>query len=238
MHVQIAESPPLFRDRREAGVLLARRLLALADEPDLLVLALPRGGVPIGYEVARALHAPLDVLLVRKLGVPGHAELAMGAIAEGGIRVVNHDVVRALGIASWTIDRVAAEEKRILEQRERLYRGDRRLPTIAGARIILIDDGLATGMTMQAAIAAVRTGGPAAIIVAVPVAAPESIAELKPLVNDVVALAAPEFLYAIGMWYSDFTPTSDDEVRALLAESLRGHASDQPHAREAALQQR
>jgi putative phosphoribosyl transferase len=224
MRIRVKEFPPLFRDRREAGMLLARRLAALANTPDLLVLALPRGGVPIAYEVARALHAPLDIVLVRKLGVPGHAELAMGAIAEGGVRVLNHAVIRELGIPSDIIEHITTEEQRILEQRRRLYRGDRRPPTVEGARVILIDDGLATGMTMQAAIEAVRRGGPAGIIVATPVAAPESVAEIEPLVDEVVALATPELLYAIGMWYSDFTPTSDEEVRALLAEAFCGYA--------------
>lgn len=227
MRFHIQESPPMFRDRRAAGVLLARRLLALADRPDVLVLALPRGGVPIGYEVARLLHAPLDVLLVRKLGVPGQAELAMGAIAEGGIRVINRDVVRELGISTFTIEQVTAAERRVLEARERLYRGARPLPAFAGYRVILIDDGLATGMTMQAAIAAVRRGKPAAISVATPVAAPESVADIAPLVDEVIALATPDFLYAIGMWYEDFTPTSDEEVRALLQDSFDGNAREQ-----------
>ncbi len=224
MRIRIKEFPPLFRDRREAGALLARRLAALADTPDLLVLALPRGGVPIAYEVARALRAPLDIVLVRKLGVPGHAELAMGAIAEGGVRVLNHAVIRELGIPPDIIEHITTEEQRILEQRRRLYRGDRRPPVVEGARVILIDDGLATGMTMQAAIEAVRRGSPAGIIVATPVAAPESVAEIEPLVDEVVALATPELLYAIGMWYSDFTPTSDEEVRTLLTEAFCGYA--------------
>lgn len=222
------EFPPLFRDRREAGRLLAQRLATLTDHPDLLVLALPRGGVPIAYEVARALRAPLDIVLVRKLGVPGHAELAMGAIAEGGVRVLNHAVIRELDISEDIIDHIAREEQRILEQRRRLYRGERRPPTVEGMRVILIDDGLATGMTMMAAIEVVRRGGPAGIIVATPVAAPESVAEIEPLVDDVVTLATPEFLYAIGMWYSDFTPTSDEEVCTLLAEALRGYAPTPP----------
>lgn len=222
------EFPPLFRDRREAGRLLAQRLATLTNHPDLLVLALPRGGVPIAYEVARALHAPLDIVLVRKLGVPGHAELAMGAIAEGGVRVLNHAVIRELDISEDIIDHIAREEQRILEQRRRLYRGERRPPTVEGMRVILIDDGLATGMTMMAAIEVVRRGGPAGIIVATPVAAPESVAEIEPLVDDVVTLATPEFLYAIGMWYSDFTPTSDEEVCSLLAEALRGYAPTPP----------
>ncbi len=222
------EFPPLFRDRREAGRLLAQRLATLTDHPDLLVLALPRGGVPIAYEVARALRAPLDIVLVRKLGVPGHAELAMGAIAEGGVRVLNHAVIRELDISEDIIDHIAREEQRILEQRRRLYRGERRPPTVEGMRVILIDDGLATGMTMMAAIEVVRRGGPAGIIVATPVAAPESVAEIETLVDDVVTLATPEFLYAIGMWYSDFTPTSDEEVCTLLAEALRGYAPTPP----------
>lgn len=226
MRIRVREFPPLFRDRHEAGRLLAQRLATLTNHPDLLVLALPRGGVPVAYEVARALHAPLDVILVRKLGVPGHTELAMGAIAEGGVRVLNHAVIRELDISKSIIDRIAAEEQRILEQRRRLYRGDRRPPAIEGARIILIDDGLATGMTMMAAIESVRQGSPAGIIVATPVAAPESVAEIEPLVDEVVALATPEFLYAIGMWYSDFTPTSDEEVCSLLAGALRGYAPE------------
>ncbi len=226
MRIRVREFPPLFRDRHEAGRLLAQRLAALTNHPDLLVLALPRGGVPVAYEVARTLHAPLDVILVRKLGVPGHAELAMGAIAEGGVRVLNHAVIRELDIPKSIIDHITSEEQRILEQRRRLYRSDRRPPAVEGARIILIDDGLATGMTMMAAIEAVRRGGPAGIIVATPVAAPESVAEIEPLVDEVVALATPEFLYAIGMWYSDFTPTSDEEVCSLLASALRGYAPE------------
>lgn len=226
MRIRVKEFPPLFRNRREAGRLLAQRLAALNNHPDLLVLALPRGGVPIAYEVARALHAPLDIILVRKLGVPGHAELAMGAIAEGGVRVLNHAVIRELDISKSIIDHITCEEQRILEQRRRLYRGERQPPAIEGARIILIDDGLATGMTMMAAIEAVRRNGPVGIIVATPVAAPESVAEIEPLVDEVVALATPEFLYAIGMWYSDFTPTSDEEVCSLLAEALHGYASE------------
>jgi predicted phosphoribosyltransferase len=228
MRIRAKEFPPLFRDRREAGRLLARRLAALTDHPDLLVLALPRGGVPIAWEVARALHAPLDLVLVRKLGVPGHAELAMGAIAEGGVRVLNRAVIRELDISEDVIDYIAREEQRVLEQRRRLYRGDRQPPVVEGARVILIDDGLATGMTMMAAIEAVRRGGPAGIIVATPVAAPESVTEIEPLVDEVVALAMPEFLYAIGMWYNDFTPTSDEEVCSLLAEAFRGYGSAPP----------
>lgn len=226
MRIRVKGFPPLFRDRREAGRLLAQRLAALTDHPDLLVLALPRGGVPIAYEVARALHAPLDIVLVRKLGVPGHAELAMGAIAEDGVRVLNHAVIRELDIPEEIIDHVAREEQRILEQRRRLYRSDRPPPTVEGARVILIDDGLATGMTMMAAIEAIRRGGPAGIVVATPVAAPESVAEIEPLVDEVVALATPELLYAIGMWYRDFTPTSDEEVCSLLAEALRGYTPE------------
>ncbi|MGQ9827329.1 MAG: phosphoribosyltransferase [Roseiflexus sp.] len=232
MRTKLREFPPLFRDRREAGRLLARRLATLADTPDLLILALPRGGVPIAYEVARALHAPLDIVLVRKLGVPGHAELAMGAIAEGGVRILNHAVIRELGIPPDIVEHITTEEQRILEQRKRLYRVDRRSPAIEGARVVLIDDGLATGMTMHAAIEAVRRSGPSGIIVATPVAAPESVAEIEPLVDEVVALATPELLYAIGMWYSDFSPTSDEEVCTLLAEAFCGYAPA-PHSDEA-----
>lgn len=206
----------LFRDRADAGRALAEKLGAYADRPDVLVLALPRGGVPVGFEVARALRAPLDVFVVRKLGVPGHEELAMGAIATGGVRVLNEDVVRALGISDEVIDRVAEAEAQELERRERLYRGERPPAEVAGRTVILIDDGLATGSTMRAGVAALRRLGPSAIVVAVPVAAAQTCDELRREVEEVVCAETPEPFYAVGLWYADFSQTSDAEVSELL----------------------
>lgn len=208
-----------FRDRQEAGQKLSQELTHYAGQPAVLILALPRGGVPVAYEVATALGQPLDVFLVRKLGVPGHDELAMGAIATGGVRVLNEEVVEMLRIPDDAIDRVAAEELRELERRERLYRGDRAAPVVAGRTVILIDDGLATGSTMRAAIAALRQQSPARIVVAVPVAAAETCAEFRHEVDEVVCAATPEPFYAVGLWYDNFAQTSDDEVRDLLARS-------------------
>ena len=213
----------LFRDRTEAGRLLAERLRRYAGRSDLLVLGLPRGGVPVAYEVAQALGAPLDVFLVRKLGVPGHEEVAMGAIATGGVRVVNEAFVRELGITSEAIERVAASEQRELDRRERAYRGSRPPPDVAGKTVILVDDGLATGSTMRAAAEALRRQKPARIVVGVPVAAPETCRELESLVDDVVCAVTPRPFLAVGRWYQDFSETSDEEVRALLAA-----AQDQP----------
>jgi putative phosphoribosyl transferase len=206
----------LFRDRTEAGQRLAARLIAYTNRADVLVLALPRGGVPVAYEVARQLNAPLDVFLVRKLGVPGREELAMGAIASGGVRVLNEDVVRALDIPEQWIDDAAAQEQRELERREHLYRGDRPFPVIAGRIILLIDDGLATGSTMRAAVAALRQQDPARIVVAVPVGSAETCAELQDEADEVVCARTPEPFYAVGLWYEDFAQTTDDEVRELL----------------------
>jgi predicted phosphoribosyltransferase len=205
-----------FRDRTEAGRQLAAALAPYAGRPNLLVLALPRGGVPVGFEVARALHAPLDVMLVRKLGVPGHEELAMGAIASGGIRVVSEDVVRALGIPERVIAAVAAAEEEELVRRERLYRGGRPPPDVRGRLVILVDDGLATGSTMRAAAAALRAQHPERLVVAVPVAAPETCETLRMEVDDVVCALTPEPFYAVGAWYQDFSQTTDEEVRELL----------------------
>ena len=176
---------PLFRDRREAGRLLAAKLAAYANRPDVLVLALPRGGVPVAYEVARALKAPLDVFIVRKLGVPGHNEFAMGAVASGGVRVLNNETVRALRIPEYLIDKVTAQEQQELARREHLYRGNRPAPDVRGRTVILVDDGLATGSTMLAAIKALQQQQPARIVVAVPTAAPETCEELKAEVDDV-----------------------------------------------------
>jgi predicted phosphoribosyltransferase len=208
----------LFRDRTEAGQVLAERLAErrLANRDDVLVLALPRGGVPVAFEVAQALHAPMDVFLVRKLGVPGREELAMGAIATGGVRVLNEDVVRYLEIPDDVIDQVAAEEVQELERREHLYRDDRPAPDVRGKIVILVDDGLATGSTMRAAVAALRQQGPARIIVAVPVGAPSTCAELGAEADEAVCAHMPEPFYAVGLWYGDFTQTTDEEVRDLL----------------------
>jgi putative phosphoribosyl transferase len=206
-----------FRDRREAGRLLAAQLSAYASRPDVLVLALPRGGVPVAAEVARALGAPLDVFVVRKLGVPGHEEFALGAIATGGVRVLNDDVVRALRIPDRVIDAVAAKEQEELARRERLYRGDRPPLDVRGRTVILVDDGLATGATMHAAIKALRQQQPARIVVAVPTASPETCDELKREVDEVICATTPDPFYAVGLWYEDFSQTTDEEVRELLA---------------------
>lgn len=223
-----------FRDRREAGRVLAAQLARYANRPDVLVLALPRGGVPVAYEVARALGAPLDVFLVRKLGVPGHEELAMGAVATGGVRVLNEPVVRALDIPDRLIDAVAAREQEELARRERLYRGDRPPPDVRGRTVILVDDGLATGATMQAAVKALRQQGPARIVVAVPTASPETCEALREEVDEVVCATMPEPFYAVGLWYEDFSQTTDEEVRELLASAKRpdgGKASDETDGR-------
>ena len=209
-----------FRDRRDAGRQLARLLKAYAHRPDVLVLALPRGGVPVGFEVARALGAPLDVLLVRKLGVPGHEELAMGAVASGGVRVLNRDVVEHLNVPPRVIERVTARELRELERRERAYRDDRPPPEIRDRTLILVDDGLATGSTMRAAVSALRQKGPREIVVAVPTAAPQTCEELRSEADQVVCTITPEPFYAVGIWYQDFSETSDDEVRRLLSHEV------------------
>jgi putative phosphoribosyl transferase len=207
---------PLFRDRTEAGRVLAAALRPYAGRPNLLVLALPRGGVPVGFEVARALHAPLDIMLVRKLGVPGHEELAMGAIASGGIRVVSEDVVRMLGIPERVIATVAAAEEQELERRERLYRDGRPMADVWGRTVLLVDDGLATGSTMRAAAAALKAQHLERLIVAVPIGATETCELLRHEVDDVVCARTPEPFNAVGLWYQDFSQTTDDEVRDLL----------------------
>lgn len=212
-------SPPLYRDRVDAGRQLAERLSSLANRPDLLVLALPRGGVPVGYEVARALNAPLDVFLVRKLGVPGHEEYAMGAIASDGVRVLNEDVIAALAIPDRAVAAVADEEGRELARREAAYRGDRPRPRIEGRTVILVDDGLATGATMRAAALAVAAEEPAELVIAVPVAAAETCEELARIADQVVCAATPEPFRAVGLWYADFDQTTDEDVRELLRKS-------------------
>lgn len=214
-----------FRDRVEAGRHLAEVLKPYAGRPNLLVLALPRGGVPVAYEVARALHAPLDVLLVRKLGVPGHEELAMGAIASGGVRIVSEDVIAMLGIPDRVIATVAAAEEKELERRERLYRDGRPPLDVRGRVVILVDDGLATGATMRAAAAALRTQHPEWLVVAVPVAPPETCEALRAEADDVVCALSPEPFVAVGAWYDDFAQISDDEVRALLRRATEEHVS-------------
>lgn len=214
---QVSSQP--FADRAEAGELLAARFSALANRDDVIVLALPRGGVPVGYEVASALGVALDVFVVRKLGVPGHEELAMGAIASGDVRLLNHDVVDALGIPANVIDRVAERERIELERRETLYRGSRPLVPLANKTVILVDDGLATGSTMRAAVTAIRQQEPAKIIVAVPVGAPSTCTELGKDADEVVCLRTPEPFVAVGLWYRDFSETSDAEVRALLGRN-------------------
>lgn len=208
-----------FLNRVEAGQRLAEALHSYANCPDVLVLALPRGGVPVAFEVAKALNAPLDICLVRKLGVPGHKELAMGAIALGGIRVINHDVVEHLGIHREALDQVSHQEQQELNRRDRLYRGHRPPPDIQGRTIILVDDGLATGSTMQAALATLQTQQPEYVIVAVPVAPRSVCQQLNHRVNEVVCLLTPEPFSAIGNWYENFDQTTDAEVRALLEQS-------------------
>jgi predicted phosphoribosyltransferase len=215
-----------FHDRREAGRLLAEKLTAYAHRPDVLVLALPRGGVPVAYEVARALGAPLDVFVVRKLGVPGYEELAMGAVATGGVRVLNEQVVSGLRIPPAVIEAVTAWEQDELARRELLYRGDRPPPDVRGKTVILVDDGLATGATMHAAVAALRQQQPARIVVAVPVGASETCDSLRTEVDDVVCAVAPESFHAVGAWYKDFSQTTDDEVRELLSEEHHGKHDD------------
>jgi putative phosphoribosyl transferase len=205
-----------FENRNHAGRVLAGTLSEYRGRPDLIVLGLPRGGVPVAFEVAEALRAPLDIYLVRKLGVPGHEELAMGAIASGGVRVLNQDVVRSLRISPEQIDAVTRAEEAELKRRERAYRGDRPPPDVAGRTVILVDDGLATGSTMHAAVAALRAAGPRELVVAVPTAPPETCAELEAEADRVICAATPEPFYAVGAWYRDFSQTSDEEVRELL----------------------
>jgi len=214
----------LFPDRTEAGRLLASRLMKYAGRPDVLVLGLPRGGIPVAFEVARELSVPLDVFLVRKLGVPGREELAMGAIATGGVKILNEDVVRALGISDEVIDEVAAAEQAELERRQRAYRGDRPAPKVRGRTVILIDDGLATGSTMRAAVASLRRQGPARIVVGVPVGAPGTCAELQEEADEVICARMPEPFYAVGFWYRDFSQTTDEEVHDLLERAAEDHA--------------
>ena len=204
-----------FRDRSEAGRVLAQQLTEYGRD-DVIVLALPRGGIPVGYEVAKALGAPLEVFVARKLGVPGHPELAMGAIVSGGSAVLDQGLVRRLGVTQAQLDQAVTDETRELERREQAYRGDHEPPELRGKTVILVDDGLATGATMRAAALAVRDQQPAKIVVAVPVAAEETCDQFRDVVDDVVCAVTPKPFYAVGMWYEDFDQTTDDEVRELL----------------------
>jgi putative phosphoribosyl transferase len=215
MRIQSGQRP-FFHDRADAGRVLAGELASYAGRDDVLVLALPRGGVPVAYEVARALGAPLDVFLVRKLGLPGHEEFAMGAIASGGIRLLNDDVIREFGVTPAEIAAVSRAEQEELERRERQYRADRPKPAVAGRTVILVDDGLATGSSMRAAVLALRQERPERVIVAVPVAAAETCDEFRGLVDDIVCAETPEPFYAVGLWYEDFSQTTDEAVRELL----------------------
>jgi putative phosphoribosyl transferase len=209
----------IFRDREDAGVELAARLSRYAHDPNVVVLGLPRGGVPVAYQVARILDAPLDIFVVRKLGVPGHRELAMGAIAIGGVQVLNPDVVAALRISEAQITAVSAQEQKELERQQRAYRGDLPFPDLAGRILIVVDDGLATGSTMRAAIKALRQMQPARIVVAAPVAAEETCRSLAAVADEVVCVSTPESFHAVSMWYQEFSQTTDEEVRSLLEAS-------------------
>jgi putative phosphoribosyl transferase len=218
----------MFQDRRAAGRALAAKLHHYAGRDDVTVLALPRGGVPVGYEVAAALGAPLDVFLVRKLGVPGREELAMGAIASGGVRVMNDPVVAMLRVPDRAVAAVAADEARELARQEQAFRGDRPPPDVGGRTVVLVDDGLATGATMRAAVAAVRKLGPARVVVAVPVGAAETCREFAADADEVVCATEPEPFLAVGYWYEDFSQTTDDEVRDLLARAAERPGREGP----------
>jgi putative phosphoribosyl transferase len=216
---------PRFCDRIEAGQLLAAELSQYENHPDVLIFGLPRGGVPVAYQVARAIHVPLDVWLVRKLGVPGQEELAMGAIALGGVMLLNNEIISSLQISRSVIQQVAAAEKQELERRDRVYRGGRPLPELRDRIVMLVDDGIATSSTLRAAIAAVQQQQPQRIVVAAPVAPPSVCQALGALVDDVVCLFTPEPLYSIGMWYQDFSQTTDQEVQELLQQSAADFAA-------------
>ena len=211
-----------FRDRAEAGRLLAQRLRHYAGRDDVVVLALPRGGVPVAYEVAKELGAPLGVFLVRKIGVPGHEELAMGAIASGGVLVLNERLVQALGLGPEQLQRAIDQELRELERRQEAYDGERGPPDLEGKTVILVDDGLATGSTMRAAALAVKQLNPARVVVAVPVAAEETCDAFREIVDDIVCEVTPTPFQAVGLWYEDFSQTTDEEVRELLARAEAG----------------
>ncbi len=217
----------IFRDRTEAGKHLATKLLSYKDRPDVLVLALPRGGVPVAFEVAQALRVPLDIFLVRKLGVPGHEELAMGAIATGGVRVLNEDTVAYLRISEHIIDAIAAEELKELRRREVAYRGNHPEPDVKGKTVILVDDGLATGSTIRAAAQALRRQQPGRIVVAVPVSAAQTCDEYRIGVDEIICAVTPEPFFGVGQWYLDFSQTTDEEVRDLLERARGGKREKQ-----------
>lgn len=217
-----------FKDRTEAGQVLARKLAAYANHADVVVLALPRGGVPVAFEVATALNVPLDVFLVRKLGVPGQSELAMGAIASGGVRVLNQDIVRSLRLSDAVIDKVAAQEQQELERRERLYRDDRPIPLLHERTVIVVDDGLATGATMRAAIEAIGQQQPARIVVAVPISSLETCRDLAAQVDEIICLETPQPFCSVGLWYENFPQTTDEEVRNLLKLAQTTFSAQRP----------
>lgn len=210
-----------FHDRRHAGRQLAERLAAYADRRDVVVLALPRGGVPVAYEVSRALQAPLDVFVVRKLGVPGHEEYAMGAIASGGARVLDASIVRSLGLSDAAVNAVEADERHELERREAIYRGGQEGPRLLGRTVLVVDDGLATGATMRVAVKALRLQSPGRLVVAVPVGATQAVQRLRQDADEVVCVSTPQAFSSVGQWYDDFSQTSDDEVMELLQQSRR-----------------
>lgn len=207
---------PRFQDRREGGQRLAEKLRAYANRPDVIVLALPRGGVPVGFEVAEELRVPLDVFVVRKLGVPGQEELAMGALASGGVRVLDEELIRLAGVNAQDVERATAVASEELSRQEARYRGDRPFPDLRDKAVILVDDGLATGSTMRAAVRALRAQRPVAIIVGVPVGAPETCDALRAVADDVICVEKPDPFRAVGLWYEDFSQTTDEEVHALL----------------------
>lgn len=213
------ENTQRFKDRQEAGAMLAQRMQAYAGREDVLVLALPRGGVPVAFVIADKLGLPLDILLVRKLGIPGHEEYAMGAIASGGWSVLHQDVLGSMGITMAAVEQVMRRESAELARRERVYRGDRPAPDLQGRTVILVDDGLATGASMQVALQAVRAANPARVVVAVPVAPPEICRKLRQQADDIICLLTPESFLAVGQWYGQFAQTSDDDVIALLARA-------------------
>jgi len=224
---------PLFENRTEAGRALAERVRRSVADLDVLVLALPRGGVPVGYEVARALHAPLDVFLVRKLGMPGEEELALGAIASGGVRVLNKELIDHLHVSEELLNQVTAREQLELEKRERLYREGRPLLAVSGRTVVLVDDGLATGASMLAAARALRPQGARKIVVAVPVAARQTCNEFRHEVDEIICVSTPHPFGAVGLWYEDFSQTSEEEVRDLLARAAQEARNGVPVAQPA-----